>query len=294
MDNNINGKSFIMYTSWKKVFASLPPDQCRSLLIAIFEYVESEKEPVFSPSGEMGEILCGIFGMIRGILDANREKYKKTSERRAESGRKGGLANASKMKQREANASKEKQREANASKEKQREANASKEKHNDNDNDNDNDNENDNENENENENEPFRSLIESILSAYPEKERQETAYYVIEKRIKEGEEPEQLLNAAKMYALDLEMKEPGTKKILPDNFYKENGVYLSYKNKNPDEIRQRARKRESEKRQPTNKKIPFQNFEQRPYDYKALEAQLLGGPNQGAPNIKRGPGIDYT
>ncbi len=278
MDNNINGKSFIMYTSWKKVFASLPPDQCRSLLIAIFEYAESEKEPVFSPSGEMGEILYGIFGMIRGILDANREKYKKTSERRAESGRKGGLANASKMKQREANASKMKQREANAS----------KEKHNDNDNDNE------NENDNDNENEPFRPLIESILSAYPEKERQETAYYVIEKRIKEGEDPEQLLNAAKMYALDLEMKEPGTKKILPDNFYKENGVYLSYKNKNPDEIRQRARKRESEKRQPTNKKIPFQNFEQRPYDYKALEAQLLGGPNQGAPNIKRGPGIDYT
>lgn len=291
MENNINGKSFIMYTSWKGLFASLPPDQCIGLLIAIFEYAESEKEPDFSAFGEMGKILNGIFGIIRGALDANKERYKKTSEKRAIAGRKGGLA----YRKNEAKEAKE----ANASKSKQKKqllANASKSKHNDNENENDNDNENENENdnENENENEPFRPLIESILSAYPEKERQETAYYVIEKRIKEGEDPEQLLNAAKMYALDLEMKEPGTKKILPDNFYKENGVYLSYKNKNPDEIRQRARKRESEKRQPTNKKIPFQNFEQRPYDYKALEAQLLGGPNQGAPNIKRGPGIDYT
>lgn len=122
-------KSFILYTEVWPVVQKLDMEQRGRLFTAIMQHA-MEEEP------EKLDILTDVvFSFIASQMDRDNQKYQEICERRAEYGRRGGLASA------QAKATKSKQT-------KQKQANQA-----DNDNDNENDNDNDNDNENENENE---------------------------------------------------------------------------------------------------------------------------------------------
>lgn len=119
--------SFILYTEIWPAIQKLDMEQRGKLFTAIMKHALGE-EP------EKLDILTDvIFTFIKSQLDRDEQKYQEVCKRRAEYGRRGGLAAA-------------KQKQAKASKSKQDQANQA-----DNDNENDNDNEYDNENENDNE-----------------------------------------------------------------------------------------------------------------------------------------------
>ena len=123
--------SFILYTEIWPAIQKLDMEQRGKLFTAIMKHALGE-EP------EKLDILTDvIFTFIKSQLDRDEQKYQEVCKRRAEYGRRGGLATA-------------KQKQAKATKSKQDQANQAD---NDNDNDNENDNENDNDNENENDNE---------------------------------------------------------------------------------------------------------------------------------------------
>lgn len=119
-------KSFILYTEVWPVVQKLDMEQRGRLFTAIMQHA-MEEEP------EKLDILTDVvFSFIANQMDRADEKYQEICRRRAEYGRRGGLASA------KAKASKSNQKQANQA---------------DNDNDNDNDSENDNENEPDNERE---------------------------------------------------------------------------------------------------------------------------------------------
>lgn len=124
--------SFILYTEIWPAIQKLDMEQRGKLFTAIMKHALCE-DP------EKLDILTDvIFTFIASQMDRDSEKYQEVCARRAEYGRRGGLATA-------------KQKLAKASKSKQNQANQA-------DNDNENDNEYDNENDNENENEALAPL----------------------------------------------------------------------------------------------------------------------------------------
>lgn len=114
--------SFLMYAEWGKMVKKLSLDQAGTLLLAIFAYHTGESLP------EMDDRTDMCFSCMQVHFDRNAERYSETCEKRRESGRLGGIANATKRKQMVANGSTRKQTIANQA---------------DNDNDNDNDHDND-------------------------------------------------------------------------------------------------------------------------------------------------------
>lgn len=93
-------KSWVMYDSWIPLFEGLPKDKAADLIIAICKY---RQDKTYVPEDQ---IVFAMFDMIRKTMDEDEQKYKKTCESRAESGKAGGEAKASKGKQNVANASK--------------------------------------------------------------------------------------------------------------------------------------------------------------------------------------------
>lgn len=95
--------SFVVYTDIKETLEELDDKQVAALFRGMVDYQETGKEPNFKGS------LKYIFIPIRQQMDRNNEKWEQTRQRRAESGRKGGIASGeSRKKSIEAN-------EANAS-----------------------------------------------------------------------------------------------------------------------------------------------------------------------------------
>lgn len=113
--------SFILFTDYMNHLELLSMEQRGILLTALMCYQSQHDLP------EMDSVTKMAFSFIKQDMDINNAKYEQTVEHRKEAGRLGGLAKASKGKQKVANASKSKQSLANVA---------------DNDNGNDNDNEN--------------------------------------------------------------------------------------------------------------------------------------------------------
>lgn len=76
--------SFILYKDFKEIFLMLEPEECKKLIIAIFEYEETGQEQ------ELDKSLKLAFLPIKIALDKNREKYQKIVERNKLNGQKGG------------------------------------------------------------------------------------------------------------------------------------------------------------------------------------------------------------
>lgn len=100
-------KSWVMYDSWIPLFTTLPHDSAANLILAICKY---RTDRTYIPDDPM---VLAPYAMITEQLEKDEQKYLKTCEIRAESGREGGKAKASKAKQRLANASKSCQELAN-------------------------------------------------------------------------------------------------------------------------------------------------------------------------------------
>ena len=106
--------SFVVYTDIKEVVDELDDEQVAALFRAMLDYQITGKVPKLTGS------LKYIFIPIRQQMDRNNEKWQKTKEVRAESGRRGGLKSAeTRFKQKQAN-------EANASFGSSNEANEAK------------------------------------------------------------------------------------------------------------------------------------------------------------------------
>ena len=249
------GKSFIEYTSWKSMFAKLPANQSQSLHISIFDYVESGKEPDFSSFGEASDVLSAVFDMMRGAIDANKAKYQEISQKRSESGKKGAKARWKEDKK--GSIAKDSKTGQMPTKDSKSCLNV-----------NNNDNENDFDNVNDNNNANILNWIESILSVYPKRGNEESAKRQIAERIKEGEAPEKILNAARVYAKECKVNDKTEQFIkAPNNFFCADGRYLDYMDKSAEDIKPPKKKERA--------KTPFQEVKGRDYDYEALERQLL-------------------
>ena len=106
--------SFVVYTDIKEVVDELDNDQVATLFRTMLDYQITGKVPKLTGS------LKYIFIPIRQQMDRNNEKWQRTKEVRAESGRRGGLKSAeTRFKQKQAN-------EANASFGSSNEANEAK------------------------------------------------------------------------------------------------------------------------------------------------------------------------
>lgn len=99
--------SFLMYTEWGNQIKRLTYEQAGILVNAIFAYESGSQIPDMDDKTEM------CFAFIQGQLDRDSRKYDVVCEKRRISGKKGGIANATKMKQMVANGSKSKQSVAN-------------------------------------------------------------------------------------------------------------------------------------------------------------------------------------
>lgn len=93
-------KSFVMYASWMQMIDSMPDDKAGQLIKAVAAYVLDKDVDIKDP------LITAMFAMIRETLDEDAEKYEKKVAKLRGNGKKGGEANA---KQIEANASKSKQ-----------------------------------------------------------------------------------------------------------------------------------------------------------------------------------------
>lgn len=115
--------SFVLYNSYYDLIEDLNMEQRGLLLTAILEHARGENQPVLDP------IVKIAYRVIAAQLDRDRKKWEETCAKRAEAGKRGGIASGQSRRQSkqneasEANASNAKQNEANASKPKQSQAN---------------------------------------------------------------------------------------------------------------------------------------------------------------------------
>lgn len=93
--------TFVLRTSYASIFTELPVEKAGALVRAIFVYVTTGKEPEFL---ELDTSMA--FKFIKKDIDYDAEKYAEVCAKRAEIGRKGGLAKATKSYQKLANVSK--------------------------------------------------------------------------------------------------------------------------------------------------------------------------------------------
>ena len=165
-------KSFVLFYDYRRHLQLLTDAERGQLLMALFDYGETGKEPELDGAALMA------FSFIAGQMDRDAAKYERICQKRREAGRKGGSSKGSEQEAKKpettegegekpkdaeenqaetkkANANFEKQtqaKKANACFDKQTQANKA-DNENDNDTENETDNENDNDTENENENE---------------------------------------------------------------------------------------------------------------------------------------------
>ena len=105
--------SFVLYNSYYDLLEDLDMEQRGTLLTAILEHSRGMDQTELDPITKLA------YRVIASQLDRDRKKWERTCKKRAEAGRKGGIASGqarSKTKQKEAN-------EAKASKRKQSQAN---------------------------------------------------------------------------------------------------------------------------------------------------------------------------
>lgn len=95
----MKSKAFLIYHDNKTFVDKLTNEQAGRLFKAIFEYEVNGNEP---PPGQLSDVLDMCFEMFKLNLDKARVEYDKKCKARAEAGRKGGLAKASKAKQSQA------------------------------------------------------------------------------------------------------------------------------------------------------------------------------------------------
>lgn len=102
-------KSFVAYADWNKTFEKLSDEEAGRLAKMMFSFVSDENPEAPDRITEL------LFEPIKGQLERDLEKYKEVRQKRAESGRNGGIKSGetrSKTEQNEANASNMKQNEA--------------------------------------------------------------------------------------------------------------------------------------------------------------------------------------
>lgn len=86
-------ETMIIRADWLDALDTLSADDFKSVILAMRDYAQTGCKSPLSASAEMA------FAFIRPWIDKDKERYQRTSERRAESGRRGGLATQSKNKQ---------------------------------------------------------------------------------------------------------------------------------------------------------------------------------------------------
>lgn len=79
-------ESFVFYQEYEEIFAELTAEECKSLLMAIFEYQKNGTIP------ELDRTLKLLFIQIKQDLDRNNNKWEVTKQKRSEAGKK-GMAN---------------------------------------------------------------------------------------------------------------------------------------------------------------------------------------------------------
>jgi len=77
-------KGFVLYNDYKDQFESLSGEEAKELIIAIFEYSESEKIKALSP------VVNAHFSHIKKELDRQKDKFLAVCERNKNNGFKGG------------------------------------------------------------------------------------------------------------------------------------------------------------------------------------------------------------
>lgn len=96
----MKSKAFLIYHDNKTFVDRLDDQQAGQLFKAIFKYEVDGIEP---EKGQLSDALDMCFQIFKLNLDKARVEYDKKCKARAEAGRKGGLAKASKAKQSKAN-----------------------------------------------------------------------------------------------------------------------------------------------------------------------------------------------
>ena len=99
--------SFVLYNSYYDLLEDLDMEQRGTLLTAILEHSRGMDQTELDPITKLA------YRVIASQLDRDRKKWERTCKKRAEAGRRGGLAKASKAKQSLAKAGKAKQSLAN-------------------------------------------------------------------------------------------------------------------------------------------------------------------------------------
>ena len=100
-------KSFVFYNDWGEIFKALPKSKGYDLLIHLLAYVNDENPQT------KDVLVKSTFASIKNQLKRDLIKWDELKEKRIESGRKGGLRRAEKMKQKQATLSNAKQSLAN-------------------------------------------------------------------------------------------------------------------------------------------------------------------------------------
>lgn len=91
-------QTFVMYKSWKQLFKSLPAEQAKDLICAVYDYQDEGCINTDDPA------VVAMFNMMKELFDKDSQKYEKTIQKRKEAGSSGGKAKAGKSKQMVANA----------------------------------------------------------------------------------------------------------------------------------------------------------------------------------------------
>ena len=238
--------SFIMYTEYLEHIGLLSMDQRGVLFTAVLNYASGKQLP------EMDGMVQMAFSFIKARMERDSESYQKTIEARREAGRLGGLA-------KQANATFAKQDLANASKAKQTVANLA---------DNDNEYDTDNDKDNINNVQKAHELFERLWKMYPNKKGKGQVSDTQKKRLLAiGEST--LVKAIERYSLELQKDADWRKPQNGSTFF--NSGYVDYLDGNYEPGKSERNKSTSQNR--------FNNFNQREYDYDALEKQLLSSQN---------------
>lgn len=233
--------SFIMYTDYLEHVLLLTKEQRGDLFTAVLCYAAGETLPELDGMSKMA------FSFIKVRMDKDNESYLKTVEARREAGKRGGRPS-------KAIAIDEEAKKANGFSENQIEAKKA---------DNDIDNVNDNEKDintmcNAN------ALFERLWKMYPNKKGKGQVSDTQKKRLLAIGETT-LVKAIERYSLELQKDADWRKLQNGSTFF--NSGYVDYLEENYQPAPIAPRKNQGNK---------FNNFDQREYDYDALEKQLLG------------------
>ena len=244
---------FILYTENREVFDNLPDSECAALIRGIFQYEDEGIEPQLEGSAKF------VFMMLKHQLDRNREKYNKTREARSQAGKRS--AEARKNKQTKAMDSKPEQTSTNLTnvdfveqkatnptvkdKVKVKDKVDSKESN--------------------NIRVHYTDDFEKVWKEYPRKKEKASAFKAYNARRKEYT-PEQLLLATQRYAEECKILDT------EERYIKHGSTFFGPSLPFADYLDSGYKKPVA--RSGTQKQNSFNNFEQRTYDFDALQRAL--------------------